>query len=883
MTTPRRPIAVRLALLLVRLFSLLVPGRARRDWRQEWEAEIHARGDWLEARPREAWGDQMGLVTRTLGALPDAAWLRRQFTADADAVHDLRHGLRMLRKSPAFTLSAVFILAVGMGGAVSIMTLLDTLFYRPLPYRESERVMTVWQQRAEGGEREDVAPANFLDWRERSTSFSTLAGMVPYAYDYTGGGEPEQLFGAQVTEGFWDALGLQPAIGRPFLPEEHVRGARRVAILSDGLWRRRFAADPGIVNRSISLDGDPYTVVGVLPREFAPQMLARSGARDVWTPKVILDHEKRTRASAWWNAVGRLKPGVTREAAQRELDTISAALASQYRSTNQGVSAAVVPLREHLMGDVRTPLVIMLGAVLVVLAIGCANVASLLLARGLSREREFAIRGALGAGRARLIRQLVSESLLLSAIAGAGGVLLARWAMAGIVALAPPGVLRLQEAAIDGRSLLMAAALTTVTALAFGLLPALQFSRGAGVLGERTGGPPRRGFRHGLVGVEVAFALVLLVGAGLLIRSFDRLMSVDPGFSADRVVELQVFVQDRHNTDDLARQFFRTTIDRLRVLPEVVEVGAVSAMPFAAANIDIKSPLEVVGRAVDAGDRRGTHVTIATPGYFRAMTIPLRAGRFLEETDHERASRVAVISESLARREWPGESAIGRRVAVQWHGERVESEIVGVVSEIRHDGLDRVARPEVFLPLAQEPFGSMTYVIKASGESAGLIDAAKREVWAVDPLQTFYDTARLDRLVAASVVRQRFSMTLMASLALVALVLCAMGIYAVVSFTTSQRTREIGVRMALGADGRQICRMVIREGTVVIAAGLGAGLVGSLAVSRFLRRLLFEIQPGDPMTLVTVIGLLAGVGLAACYLPARRATRVDPVVALRID
>jgi putative ABC transport system permease protein len=880
MTNPRTPFAVRLALALVRAFSVLVPARLRRDWRQEWEAEIRHCGD---RRPPH-WREDMDLIGRTLGALPDAAWIRRQFTADAEVVHDVRHGIRMLGRSPGFAAASILILGIGLGGAVSIVTLLDTLFFRPLPYADVERVMTIWQTRdAAPGEREDVAPANFLDWREGATSFTAIAAVVPYSHDYTGGGEPELFFGAQVTEGFFDAIGMRPALGRAFLPEEHVRGARPVVILSDGLWRRRFGADPAIVNRPISLDGEPYTVVGVLAREFAPQLMPRPGALDIWTPKIILEHERRTRGSAWWNVVGRLKPGVTREAAARELEAISDDLARQHRATNQGVSTTVVPLREHLMGDVRTPLVIMFGAVILVLAIGCANVASLLLARGMSREREFAIRAALGAGRGRLVRQLVSESLLLSTIAGAGGLLLARWGIAGIVALAPSAVVRLHDAAIDRRSLVVAVALTTLTALAFGLLPALQFSRAAGALHDRTGGAPRRSFRHGLVGLEVAFALVLLAGAGLLIRSFDRLTSVNPGFSAEHVAELQVFVYERHASDDLARQFFRTTIDRLRAMPGVTDVGAVSAMPFAAANIDIKSPLEIVGRAVAAGERRGAYVTIATPGYFPAMTIPLRAGRLFEEADDERAARVALISDSLARRDWPSESPIGRRLAVQWHGQRIEAEVVGVVSEIRHDGLDRVPRPEVFLPFAQEPFGSMTYVIKTGREVPGLIDAAKREVWAVDPLQTFYDAARLDRLIAASVVRQRFSTTVMAAFAFVALALCAVGIYAVVSFTTSQRTREIGVRMALGADSRAIRTMVIREGTIVIAVGLVAGLAGALLVSRLLRRLLFEVQPGDPATMIAVLVLLATVGLAACYIPARRATRVDPVVALRID
>ena len=886
MAAPRASLTVWLCVAAVRLFSALVPARARREWRLEWEAELYHRSELLHARRDVDWRQRMDLFRRVLGALPDAAWLRRQFTADADIVHDLRHGARMLRKSPTFTLSAVLILAIGIGGTVSIVTLLDTLIFRPLPYADADRVMTLWQRRAASPlDLEDVAPANFLDWRERSGSFSAVAAMVPYSHDYTGGRQPELWFGAQVTEGFWDALGMRPALGRGFLPGEHVSGARKVVVISHGLWQRRFGGDPAIVNTAVSMDGEPWTIVGVLPREFAPQFLPRPGDLEVWTPQIVQGYEKRTRGSAWWNVVARLKPGVSRAAAQQEMDAISSGLAREYAATNAGLSAAVVPLREHLMGEVRTPLFMMFGAVVLVLGIGCANVASLLLARGMQREREFAIRSALGAARARLVRQLIAESLMLSAIAAACGIALARWGIAGIVALAPSGVLRLHEASIDGRALLIAAALTTLTALAFGLLPALQVSRPEhDPMRDRTGGAPRRSFRRGLVAAEVAFAVVLLTGAGLLIRSFNRLTAVDPGFSASGVVELQVFVSDRQTTPERVRTFFTSTIGRIRALPGVRAAGAVSAMPFAAANIDVKSALDIVGRPPGSErDRRGVYVTIATPGYFEAMRIPLRAGRLIDDRDGERAPTVALVSDSLRRREWPAGDAVGKRIGVQWAGGRIEAEIVGVVSEIRHDSLDSVPRPEVFLPLAQRPFGSMTYVVRADGEAAGLIDAVKREVWAVDPLQTFYDAARLERLVSASVVRQRFSMTLMSAFALMALVLCATGIYGVVSFTTTQRTKEIGVRMALGADGRAIQRMVLREGSAVIGAGLLCGLAGALVLSRLLGTLLFEVRPGDPATMLTASLLLGGVGLAACYLPARRATRIDPVTALRVE
>ena len=825
----------------------------------------------------------MDLLRRSLGALPDAAWLRRQFTADADVVHDLRHGARMLRKSPSFTIAAVFILALGMGGTVSIVTLLDTLFFRPLPYADADRVMTIWTRNAANpAQREDVSPADFLDLRDRSRSFSAVAAVIPYSYDYTGGGEPEALFGSQVTEGFWDAIGMRPRIGRAFLPEEHTRGGRRVVIITHGLWVRRFAADPNVLNRTISLDGTNYTIVGVLPREFAPQLLPRPGELSVWAPKIVQEHEKQIRGSAWWNVVGRLQPGVTVAQAQRELESISAAIAGENPS-NEGKTAWIVPMRDHLMGDVRMPLFAMLGAVVLVFGIGCANVASLLLARGMEREREFAIRSAIGAGRIRLIRQLIAESLLLSFTAAVIGVALAYWVLNAIVALAPAAILRLHDAAIDGRILLFAGALTTFTAVTFGLIPAFQFSgRARAVIAERQSSGPRGTVRRGLVASEIACALVLLVAAGLLIRSFDRLMSVDPGFSPKNVVAVQVFAWDRTGTGDKIWNFFDATLGRLRTIPGVHSVGAVSAMPFAMSNIDIKTSIDVIGRpALSERERRGAYITIATPGYFTAMSIPLREGRFIEARDTRDAPNVAVISSDLARREWPNESPLRRRIRVQWQGEPLEAEIVGVVSQIRHEKLDRAARPEIFVPLAQVPFASMTYVLRGQGDPRALIDAAKREIWAVDPLLPAYDAAPLEAMVDASAVRERFSMTVMSVFAIVALLLCAGGVYGILSFTTAQRTREIGVRMALGADGPAIQRMVLREGSMVIAVGIAVGLAGAIAAGRYLQTLLFEVKPADPVTIAVVCLLLSIVGVAACYVPARRATRVDPLIALR--
>ena len=874
------PIWLRICLGIVGLFAALVPRSSRESWRREWEAEFRSK----DAGGAPALGRQLDLIRRAFGALPDAAWLRRQFTADSETVHDIRHGARMLRKSPGFTVAVVLILSLGLGGTVAIAALLDTLIFRPLPYADADRVVTVWQ-RSPSGERDDVAPANFLDWRERNRSFEQLAAAIPYSWDYAVGGEPEVLFGANVTEGFFDALGITPLLGRTFEAGEHVRGGRPVVMITHGFWQRRLGGDPSIVGKPITLDERAWTVVGVLPPEFKPQLLPRPGELSVWAPKVILEHEPRIRASAWWNVIGRLKPGVSIDAARGEMNDIAAALGREYPQTNERVGVDLVTLRDHLMGKVKTPLFVMLAAVVLVLAIGCANVASLLLARGMQREREFAIRAALGAGRARLVRQLAVESLLLSSISAMVGVGLAYALIRTVVALAPGDVLRLHDAVIDGRILGFAVLLAAATATTFGMLPAIQFSRpGSDAMRERHASAPRAAFRRALVAAEVALAVVLLTSAGLLLRSFERLLNVDPGFSPRNVVALQVFAQDRHSTPERVRSFLNAALERLGQVPGVDAVGATSAMPFANANINIRSAFEVVGRAPKPPSQQlGTYLTIATPGYFSAMSIPVREGRRFEVSDHQHAPRVALISDSLRRREWPDESPIGHRIRVQFQGKPIEAHVVGVISPIRHEALDRAPRPEVFLPFDQSPFASMTFVLRGTADPAATIASGKQAVWSVDPLQAFYETGRVETMIAASVVRQRFSTTLVSAFAVVALLLCAIGIYGVISFATAQRTREIGVRMALGADAASIRTLVLREGGKVVLVGLVLGLVGAAAATRYLQTLLFEINAIDPVTLVVVCAVLLSSALLACYLPARRATRVDPLIALRTE
>ena len=879
--------ALELCLALIRLAGRLVPAPLRPRWAQEWEAEVRHHWTGLEKTSGLNWRSKLALVRRVLGALPDAAWLRRQFTADADLVHDLRHGLRLLRRDLGFASTATAILALGIGSAGAIFTVADALLLRPLPYPEPEHLVTLWQTGPRGlVEREEVAPANFLDWRERARSFSGIAAAVPHSYDYTGGDHPEVLFAVRVTEGFLGTMGVVPFLGRDFRLEEHQAGRDRVALLGHGLWQRRFGSDPGLVGRTVPLDGEPYLVVGILPPEFDPGLLPTSGERGVWTPHVVEEHDRFVRGSAWWNVVARLKPGVSLDAARAEMAAVASALSSEHPRTNKGSGVVVLPFHEHLTAAVRPALKLLIGAVALLLLVTWANVAGLLLARGGERERELAIRSSLGAARGRLVRQLLGENALLAALGCAFGLLLARWGVDALVALAPADLPRMGDVRLDGRAVAFAGLVTVATTLACGIMPALRLShvRAEGALrdGGRafTGSRRRQRLRQGLVVAEVAVALVLLAGAGLLTRSFSHLTRVDPGFRPDSVVALQVFAWDRHPTADRLAAFFQETLSRLASLPGVTASGVVSRMPFIEASINVRSPLAVEGRPVAPGDEDTTYLTVATRGYFEAMGIPLRSGRFFDDGDRRSGRLVAVVNETLAHR-LAAPDPLGLRLALRWQGRPIVAEVVGVAAAVRHERLDQPADPEVFLSHAQVPFGSMTYVLRVQGDPAFVVGAARERVWSVDPLQSFYRTATVTELVARSLAPRRFLLLVLGAFAAMALLLTVVGVYGLVRFVAAQRSPEIGVRIALGAGAGDILRLVLAEGMGLVLLGIGLGLGGALALAGSVRGLLYGVSASDPATLGGVSLLLASLALLACYLPAYRAMRVDPVAALR--
>jgi predicted permease len=877
-----------IALWLVAVASRLVPRAERAEWRGEWEAELEHRWGSLRRRRELSWRTSMDLVRRAFGALPDAAWIRRQLTADADVVHDARHTLRLIAKAPGVTAIALLVFALGIGATTAILSLADTLLVRPLPLPEAERIMTLWERnRATGVEREDVAPGNAIDWTQRLRSFQAISAIEPWSMDYTGGDEPEVLLAAKVSEGFFDVLGAPMLHGRAFLPQEYRRGTQRVVVLGQAVWERRFGADSRLVGQAVQLDGEPYTVVGILPAGIELRVFEQRGERALWIPKYFEDYEPKIRTTGYWNVFGRLKPGTTVEQARAELEALSAQLATENPRTNQNTVGQIVPLRSHLAGSLHSLVPLLVGAAVLVLVVACANVANILIARGVMRGREFAVRQALGAGRGRVIRQMLTESLMLATFGGALGLLIARLSLDLIARLRPSDVAGVDQIPLDARAAAITIAVTVVAAVVAGLAPAMQLSRPAAATALREGqsGGARRGIRGMLVVVEVALALLLVVGAGLLVRSFLFIQRVDPGFKRDQVRVLQVFAYDRSNQKPEARALFvQRALEGMRALPGIAAAGAVSAMPFIEANMNIQGLMAVVGRPpAPPGEDTRIAINVTTGDYFQAMGIPLVRGRLFNDRDLATSPKVVLVSRAAARKHWPDGDPIGSKVKFRFHGTPYEAEVIGIVGDARHDALDEPARPELYLAHPQAPTGAMTFVVRSRTDSSVTMEDLKKQVWALDPLEPFYRTATLDELISRTLVGRRFSLVLLVGFASVALLLAAAGLYAVISSSTSQRTREFGVRIALGAGRREIVGLVLREGLVLAAVGLLVGVGGALWLTRFLQSLLFGITATDPTTFVAVGSVVLAIAIIACYIPARRAIKVDPLTALRTE
>ena len=795
---------------------------------------------------------------------------------------DIQFAARSLLKRPGFTAIVVFTLALGIGANAAVFSVINAVLLRPLPYRDADRVVTLWQNNIKAGvPRNDVSPANYIDWSEQSTSFEAIAGIEPFGFSMVGDGEPERFSVWLVTSGFFQVAGTDALLGRTFTAEDYVPGNHRVVVLGHGLWQRRFGGDQNIVGRQLNFNGQPYVVVGVMPPQFQ-----LPPDREIWAPGIVQESYRQRRGATYWNVVARLKQGTTVAQAQEEMNGIAARLAAQYPDTNGEMGASVVPLFEQLTGQIRSALWILAAAVGFVLLIACVNVANLLLVRGVEREREFAIRSALGAKRFRLLRQTLTESLLLVLVGGVTGVLLASWLVKLIPALSSSKIPRVEHVSMDLRVVLFACGVSLLTAIVFGLIPAIQFWRhdiqsSLKDSARSTATPVRQHLRKALVISEVAIAIVLLVGAGLLLRSFVRLLQVDPGFSKEKVLALQVFIPRTYDKPQQMIGFFDQSLEKLRSLPGVETAAVIATPPFI--NLDQDATFNVAGRTVPPkGSEPSAFYAPVSSEYLNALGIPLKRGRFFSNFDNAGSQPVVVINETMARRYFPNEDPLGQRLIVSF-GPVVTREIVGVIGDVLHNGLHVEPRSEMFVPHQQSPSGHMTFLVKTRTEPGSQLSAVKGAIREVNPRQTFAKTATMEELVSDSLKQRRFNLFLLGLFALIALLLATLGIYGSISYSTRQRTNEIGVRIALGAQSRHVLRLIVGQGVALALVGVAIGLGAAFLLTRAIKGLLFGVSPTDPLTFLAISLLLLFTALIASLIPARRATKVDPLVALRSE
>ena len=794
---------------------------------------------------------------------------------------DLRYALRQLARAPGFTAVAVLTLALGIGANTAIFSAMDAIVFRPLPFGDAERIVTVWQQNRSSGDRDFVAPANFLDWRERSTSFEALAAAEPFSHDYLTLDGPESFPSWLVSENFFDVLGVEPLLGRTFDAEDHERGGARVAILGYRLWQRRFGGDLGIVGRALTLDGESVTVVGVMPPRFEFPV-----GGDLWVPRIFEGSDTESRTDGSLHVSGKLKPGVSVEASRAELDAIAAQLATEYPRTNADEGAAIVPLAEHLAGPARRTLSLFFGAVGLVLLIVCVNVANLLLARAAHRRHEFAIRSAIGADRGRMIRQAVTESAVLGLLGGACGLLLAAWGLAIFLPLGAASVPHAAVPALDGRALAFAAAVAIASTVLFGLAPALQVGRSVELRQRLHGaasssGRATRRFRSALVVTELALAMVLLVSAALLVRSFTEVLDVDRGYRTDNVLALTVQTWQYYPGPAQRRAFVEQTLGRIAALPGVVAAGVTSSLPLAEGIGADTATFSIFGRpAPDSRSLSAALTAVVTNGYFRALDIPLRLGRLFEPTDDADAPPVVLVNEAMARRYWPGETPVGARVTLAFSGPPTEVEVIGVIGDVRDD-LQQDPRPSFYLPYPQRPYGAFHFTVRTSGDPTRLARAVQDEIWAMNPAMPFAQVTTLDGLFDDSLRERRSTLLIVLVFSVTALALASVGAYGLVSNESSRRSQEIGIRVAVGADRHRVLALVVGDGLKLAVYGIVVGAALALAAARALSGFLFGISPFDPLTFIVIALLLLAVTALASLLPAWRASRADPAVVLR--
>ncbi|HEX8072780.1 MAG TPA: ABC transporter permease [Pyrinomonadaceae bacterium] len=807
---------------------------------------------------------------------------------------DVRYGARVLWQRPGFTAVTVLTLALGIGANTAIFSLVRAVLLRPLNYPEPEQLVMVWEEeRAIGAERETPAPANYADWKTQSQSFADMAAIDQRVYNLTGDGEPERVFGFGVTANFFPLLGARAALGRVFTTEEDRPDAAKVVVLSHGFWQSRYGGDAAVLGRNVLLNGEPHTVVGVMPADF---QFERPDVQ-LWTPVAFTPEQLARRGLHYLEVLARLKPGVTVAQANADVQALMQRVAAAYPDDAMGVSANVIPLHEQLAGDVRRPFTVLLVAVALVLLIACANVAGVLLSRAAARQREIAVRAALGASRWRIVRQLLTESVLLGVLGGTGGALLALWTFSFLQQMIPPGLRAATTLKLDLPVLGFTLAVSLVAGVIFGLAPALAAARtelnealkqggGRGVFGMA-----QRRLRGAFVVAQVALALVLLIGAGLLLQTLYKLRGQYADLRPEHVLTARTqLMGERYRTHAQRVAFFDQVLARVAHLPGVVAAGYTTAAPLlqkGGAN-----GLVLEGREADPNAAWNANHRQVSADYFRAIGLALREGRGFDERDDERAVPVAVINETMARAYWPGESALGKRFKVgEQTGQPPKNPwltIVGVVADVRQMGADAPVKAEMYVPYRQtEPYGGMfpprDLVVRTAGDPVALVAAVRNAVHEVDAYQPLANVRTMSEVLSRETAQRRLGMVLLAAFAVLALLLAALGIYGVLSFFVVQHTPEIGVRMALGAQTADVLRLVIGKGMRLALAGVGLGLAGAFALTRLLRNQLFGVQPADPLTFTLIALLLTAVALLACYLPARRATRVDPMVALRYE
>lgn len=799
---------------------------------------------------------------------------------------DLRYGMRMLLKHKGITMIAVLSLALGIGANTAIFSLVDAVLLRPLPFHEPDKLVMVWEDATNlGFPRNTPAPANYADWKAQNQSFEDMAALSWGSYNLTDDSEPEKVEAQSVTANFFPLLGVMPVLGRNFAPEEDRPEGNKVVMLSYSLWQRRFGGEQGLIGKELLLDGQKHTIIGVMPSGF--QFLSKE--IDLWVPIAFTSQQLANRGGHYLTVVGRIKSGVTLAQARDDIAAITQHINQEYPSPNFELGSTVISMREQLAGNVRPVLFVLLGAVGLVLLIACANIANLLLARGASRYREIAVRTALGAARHRIVRQLLTESMLLAVTGGLAGLLFAWLSFSFLKQIIPNSMALNASVQIDARIFAFTLLLSLLTGIVFGLTPALQAARvdlnatlkqSAGRTGTGTG---HRRLRGALVVTEIALALILLVGAGLLIQTFLRLRALDIGINPENVLTLRTALP-RSKYSELPRRtaFYQQVLERVRALPGVVAAGYTSAVPLTwkggTNGFTVEGVEPLPGQ--DANNRQ-----IST-GYMEAMEINLKQGRLFDDHDDVQSPPVTIINETMSRQYWPGETAVGKRFKLG----PVESQnpwitIVGIVGDVKEMGLEAPPKAEMFFPYQQLPTTLWNMprdlTVRTTGDPLSIVAAVRQAVWSVDPAQPVSNVRTMEDILSEEVTQRRISMTLLVAFAALALLLASLGIYGVLSYAVAQRTQEIGIRMALGANGTDVLRLVMADGLRLAGAGVAIGLGVSLALTQLMTRLLYGVSANDPRTLTGVTLLLLAVALAACYVPARRAARVDPMVALR--